>query len=261
MAEQTGYVEHFPLAYDRFWAPYPRRRGPAWLRFHQQVAPDAPRTMLDVGCGTGIATAFFVEAGYQVTALDISAAMLDQAKARLAGAGHAVTLLQADAADFEIPAPPPGGFAFALSTYDVPNHLGGPHRLRGYLECVHRVVAPGGWFGFELATAKLLRADVRPRVRDEPEALVVMWRGEVDEQAQQMPFHLAGAVRAADGRYDRFSTVLVNTWYAVASVLAMLAQTGWRDAYPAALDDLHTPVAEPEELDRVAIVARRPAAP
>lgn len=257
MPEQTGYVEHFPLAYDKYWAPYPKRRGAAWLSFFQEVTPDAPKTLLDVGCGTGIATGYFLDAGYRVTALDVSTAMLDKARDRFADSGDALTLLHADATSFEIADPPGGGFAHALSTYDVPNHLGGPEQLKSYLDCVARVTAPGGLFGFELATAKLLRADVRPRVRDEPEALVAMWRGEVDEAARQLPFHLCGAVLAADGRYDRFSTVLVNTWYAIDEVLELLATTGWRDAYVAALDDLRTPAADPEALDRVAIIARR----
>lgn len=255
MAEHaTGYVEHFPAAYDRYWAPYPRRRGPAWLAFHRAVAPDAPATLLDVGCGTAIATGFFLEAGYRVTALDVSEPMLAAARDRFADAGDALTLLCADATDFRVP----DTFSFALSTYDVANHLGGTDRLRGYLESVLRAVAPGGWFGFELATEKLLRADVAPRVRDEEEALVAMWRGEVDEAARQLPFHLCGAVRAADGRYDRFSTVLVNTWHPVAEVLATMTDIGWADPYAAALGDLHTPAADPESLDRVAIIARRP---
>lgn len=62
--------------------------------------PGPPATVLDVGGGAGHQSFPLAEAGYDVTVLDSSPAMLDKARQRLgrlpAGARRRVTLLQAD---------------------------------------------------------------------------------------------------------------------------------------------------------------------
>jgi SAM-dependent methyltransferase len=247
------YVEDFATAYDRFWAPYPLRMGAAWLAFHARVAPDAQRSLLDVGCGTGIVAERFCAAGYRVVGLDVSAAMLSRARERLAPVADRVTLLQADAADFAIPQP----VAFALSTYDIPNHLGGLDRVRGYLRSVHRAVLPGGWLGFDLCTVRGLRADLAPVNRDDDSVSVAVNRGALDPVTDRRPLHVSGAVRDAAGGRTHFETTITNSAYPVADVLAALADTGWADAYVAALDDLGTPIHDAEQRDRVAVIARR----
>ena len=241
----TGYVGDFATAYDRFWAPYPRRMAETWLAFHTAVAPEAERSLLDVGCGTGIVAERFRAAGYSVVGLDVSAAMLDRARERL---GDDAVLIEADAAGFTVPRT----VAFALSTYDVPNHLGGIDRVRGYLRSVHRAVRPGGWLGFDLCTRRGLRADLAPVTRDDETISVAVHRGALDPATDQRPLHISGSAGGTP-----FATTITNTAYPVADVLAALAEAGWVDAYPATLEDVRTPIADPEERDRIAVVARR----
>ncbi|MEH0973560.1 class I SAM-dependent methyltransferase [Micromonospora sp. CPCC 205546] len=244
------YVDAFVTAYDRFWAPYPQRLGAAWLRLHAHVAPGAERSLLDVGCGTGIVAARFASAGYRVVGVDVSEAMIARARARLAGTD--AVLIAADAVDFEVPRP----CAFAVSTYDVVNHVGDIDRVRAYLRCVHRAVAPGGWFGFDMSTVRGLRADVPPVARRDGSVSVEVARGPLD--GDRRPLHVAGEVRTDDGRTVPFATTITNTAHPVADVLAALADAGWATGHVAAVDDLLTPVPDPEALPRVAVVARRP---
>jgi SAM-dependent methyltransferase len=70
---------------------------------HQQLLehlPEPPATVLDVGGGAGNQSFPLAQAGYEVTLLDPSPAMLDKARLRLEGlsdeAERRVTLLQAD---------------------------------------------------------------------------------------------------------------------------------------------------------------------
>jgi S-adenosylmethionine-dependent methyltransferase len=70
---------------------------------HQQLLehlPEPPATVLDVGGGAGHQSFPLAQAGYEVTLLDPSPAMLDKARQRLEGlpgdAQRRVTLLQAD---------------------------------------------------------------------------------------------------------------------------------------------------------------------
>lgn len=48
------------------------------------LAPSAGERVLDVGCGSGIFTEFFIDAGAELTGLDISVPMLNDAHLRLA---------------------------------------------------------------------------------------------------------------------------------------------------------------------------------
>jgi SAM-dependent methyltransferase len=73
---------------------------------HQQLLehlPPPPATVLDVGGGAGHQSFPLAQAGYDVTLLEPSAAMLEKAQQRLhrlpAGAQRRVTLVQADGAD------------------------------------------------------------------------------------------------------------------------------------------------------------------
>lgn len=59
--------------------------------------------VLDVGCGTGRHAIELARRGYAVTGLDLSPAMLGEARVRAAGAGVAVRWVQADAAAFDLP--------------------------------------------------------------------------------------------------------------------------------------------------------------
>ena len=52
------------------------------------VPPQPDWQVLDVGCGTGTGMAHYVEAGCAVVGVDVSAAMLDKAKARLGDAAE-----------------------------------------------------------------------------------------------------------------------------------------------------------------------------
>lgn len=243
------YVDAFVTAYDRFWAPYPERMGEAWLRLHAHLAPGAERSLLDVGCGTGIVAARFASAGYRVVGVDVSAAMIARARERLTGSGAA--LMVADAVDFEVAQP----CAFAVSTYDVLNHVGGIDRVRSYLRCVHRAVVAGGWFGFDMSTIMGLRADVPPVVRRDGTISVQVARGPLD--GARRPLHVGGELRTDDGRSLAFATTITNTAHRVADVLSVLAEVGWVTSHVAAVDDLLTPVPDPEALPRVAVVARR----
>lgn len=61
--------------------------------------------MLDVGAGTGFLALLLAKLGYEVTALDLSAAMLSRLRNKAARAGLELKLVEGDAAD-----PPVDGF-------------------------------------------------------------------------------------------------------------------------------------------------------
>ncbi|ADB29918.1 Methyltransferase type 11 [Kribbella flavida DSM 17836] len=246
-----GYVEGFAQAYDRFWHPYPNKSAKALLKLVRSAAPQA-RRVLDVGCGTGIVAEHFLQAGFGVTGIDRSPAMLALARARL---GDGPALYEADAADFTMDEQ----FPVVVSTYDIPNHLDDLDRVAAYLGCVYRATAPGGLFAFDIATVEGLRGMNKVQIRDTEEA-ILLFRGALNEAAGLGFYRISGVVQAADGRYDRFETTMTNIVVPVDRVLSLMADTGWVDSYVASPDDLLTPLPEPpEDLPHLYLVGHKQA--
>lgn len=245
-----GYVEGFAQAYDQFWHPYPTKSAASLLKLMQSAVPDA-RTVLDVGCGTGIVADHLQRAGYTVTGLDMSPAMLARARVRL---GDGAVLIEGDAADFAVDEQ----FPVAVSTYDIPNHLPDLERIAAYLQCVYRAVSPGGLFVFDIATVAGLRGMNTVQIRETDEAML-LFRGALNEPLGVGFYRISGVVQAEDGRYDRFETTMTNIVVPVDHLLKLLAEAGWADSYLAAQDDLLTPLAEvPDTLPHLFVISRKP---
>ncbi|MFB6853308.1 class I SAM-dependent methyltransferase [Streptomyces sp. NPDC056341] len=82
----------------------PAVRG-AWAARLRGWLPDHPCDLLDLGCGTGSMSLLATDQGHSVTAVDLSPAMIDLARAKLAG--RAARVFVGDAA-----APPVAGETF-----------------------------------------------------------------------------------------------------------------------------------------------------
>ncbi|GHE01871.1 SAM-dependent methyltransferase [Streptomyces alanosinicus] len=77
----------------------------AWAARLRSWLPERPADVLDLGCGTGSLSLLAVEQGHRVTGVDSSPAMVERARAKLAGRDAVVLRGQADA-------PPVGGQRF-----------------------------------------------------------------------------------------------------------------------------------------------------
>lgn len=112
----------------------PRARLGTWL----SANPGRGRTAMDVGCGLGDNAAMFAEAGYNVTAFDLSATAVDWAKKRQAGLGIAFEVGDI----FRLPAAWQGRFDLVHETYNLQAL---PLELRTRAaEAIAAMVAPGG---------------------------------------------------------------------------------------------------------------------
>jgi SAM-dependent methyltransferase len=129
---------------------------------HQQLLehlPAPPAPVLDVGGGAGNQSFPLAQAGYEVTLLDPSPAMLDKAQQRLTGlpgdAQRRVTLLQADGED-AVDAVKGRRFA-AVLCHGVLGYLDQPEPL---VDQLCRCAAPGGVVSIMTGNAKA--SAVRP---------------------------------------------------------------------------------------------------
>jgi 2-polyprenyl-3-methyl-5-hydroxy-6-metoxy-1,4-benzoquinol methylase len=129
---------------------------------HQQLLEHlraAPASVLDVGGGAGHQSFPLAQAGYDVTVLDSSAAMLDKARQRLhhlpSETRERVTVVQADGASADDAV---GGRRFdAVLCHGVLGYLEQPETL---VEQLCRCAAPGGLVSIMTGNAKAMA--VRP---------------------------------------------------------------------------------------------------
>lgn len=80
-----------PLTYD------------AWKTLLQEKLPPPPASILDVGCGTGSLSLLLARLNYQVTGIDLSEAMLAQARKKVERDGYSVAFKLMDAFEPNLP--------------------------------------------------------------------------------------------------------------------------------------------------------------
>ncbi len=139
----------FAYVYDRLMADMPYRE---WLKFAEESFAkfEKPRTIVDLGCGTGSLAIPLAQAGYQVIGIDLSEDMLSIAHdktERLRGlTGKAfkgsVTWLHQDMREWEWSEPADCVISFC----DCLNYLLEEEDWKSAFERVYAGLKPGGLF-------------------------------------------------------------------------------------------------------------------
>lgn len=83
----------------------------AWWSVLEPELPAAPAAVVDLACGTGSLSLLLADHGHRVTGVDLAPAMLERARAKLAGRAH---LVLGDVAD---PPVPDAGFDVVLARH------------------------------------------------------------------------------------------------------------------------------------------------
>lgn len=107
--------------------------------------------LLDVGCGTGLSFIGLLERGFQVTACDISPAMIEQARAKV---GDRAELIVADMREL----PEIGEFDLVWAVNEPLNYLRAREELEAALAGMRRNAAPRGVVLFDLLSLRISRA-------------------------------------------------------------------------------------------------------
>jgi SAM-dependent methyltransferase len=127
------------VAYDD-WVDYVHSLLKRW-------DPDAAR-VADLACGTGNISLALQHLGYEVTGVDLSAAMLEMARGKAGDAG--AEFVQGDLRQLEGLGP----FDAAVCIYDSFNYLLEPEDIDEALQSVEGILRPGGLFVFDVCTER-----------------------------------------------------------------------------------------------------------
>jgi SAM-dependent methyltransferase len=157
-------------AYDALTADYDHD---AWLGAIERVAVAhglAGRRVLDVACGTGKSFLPLLERGYEVTACDISEAMLAVARAKV---GSRARLRRLDMRAL----PALGRFDLVTCLDDALNYLPGEAALTEALTGMRANLAPRGVLVFDVNALRTYRGSFAADWVVDNEDCVVAWRG------------------------------------------------------------------------------------
>jgi SAM-dependent methyltransferase len=183
------------------------------------------RRLLDVGCGTGKSFMPMIERGYEVTACDLSPAMVERARELAAGTGAEVVV--ADARDL----PVLGRFDLATSIDDALNYLLSDEELGMAFEGIARNLRPGGVFAFDLNTLHCYRHYFLRDMAVEADGAFFCWRGEGDADSIEPGATLSSVIEvfaSDDGDcWRRFSSRHVQRHHPPEVVEGLLRDTGF----------------------------------
>lgn len=156
--------------YDLFTAGYDHDR---WLHRLERVAIEhglSGRRLLDVACGTGKSFLPLLRRGYEVTACDLSPAMLDSARAKVGGG---VRLFAADMRAL----PEVGAFDLVTCLDDAVNYLVSDADLESALLGMAANLRGGGLLLFDVNTLATYRASFASDAAADGTGTFFCWRG------------------------------------------------------------------------------------
>lgn len=135
------------------------------------------RRLLDVGCGTGKSFIPMLERGWEVTACDISASMVELAREKV---GDRAKLAVADMREL----PVFGEFDFVICLDDAVNYLADVEELERALTGMRRNLAPTGLLMFDVNTLQTYRTFFAEEVTIERDGVRLLWHGRSTPEAE-----------------------------------------------------------------------------
>lgn len=204
------------------------------------------RRLLDLGCGTGNITIPLAQKGYQVTAVDVSAEMLEIAAAKSEALGLDVDWQQQDLTSLLLADETGADMVFdaVIATFDVLNHLTSPKDLQMLFHTLNPLLADNGVLIFDVQTPYKLREYLGSNIytlhRDDVE---YMWENHFDEETQICTMDITFFLRQENGLYRRetmsqeervYELDLLRMWlkYSDLDVIGVYSELSENDVQP-----------------------------
>ncbi len=249
------YTGLFTYVYENFWPAFGRNAAALALDYYQHTAPGkAALPILDLCCGTGDLANHFLQNNYAVTGIDFSPDMLSIARQKNAPfiASGLAKFIESDVANFQLDQT----FGLVVSTYDSFNHLPSIAHIKRTLKHAASVLAENGLIIFDMNTERGLRQLNNIYVMEQPDVVVVT-RSLFDARNACSLMRITGFVNTGENCYERFEQSLTNYVYNLREITSFLRNLGFSNVFFTRSDDLYTPISNPEDEERVFIIAKR----
>ena len=202
---------------------------PAWAAYYRRLletAEVAPKRLCDCACGTGAMSIQFALRGIQVTGIDISREMLEQAQARARQSGVRAMFVEQDMCALELPR----RVDALVCACDGVNYLLDDERLNRFFARACDSIRPGGALAFDISSAHKLEHVLGDGFfGEERDDVAYLWSNRFDKAARTVTMDLTFFVREKGDLYRRFSEVHVQKAHEAAHIAALLEQNGFSD--------------------------------
>lgn len=138
----------------------------------------APRSAVDLACGTGSLTVRLAQKGYKVMGVDLSEDMLTVASQKAWDMGLQIPFVCQPLEKLYLPR----GVDLAVCGLDSIDYITDPACCKTAIARIYRALNPGGCFIFDVNTPEKLRAMDAQVFLDENEDTFCVWRGEFDDR-------------------------------------------------------------------------------
>ncbi len=181
-----------------------------------------PKTVLDLGCGTGDAAVALALQGYQVTAIDRSEPMLAQAQLHGELQHATVDWQQADLTTWQAATK----YDLIISLFDTLNYILEPAQLGQIFQQIAAALAPHAWFVFDLNMPLLYATwPERNQVVVDRDDLYIYNALDFDEEAQVGIGKIVWFQRQNAG-WQRGSETHLQAAYSDQQIIELLAAAG-----------------------------------
>ena len=137
----------------------------------------APRTAVDLACGTGSVTLLLAEKGLQTIGVDMSPEMLCMAAQKADDADNRPTFVCQKLQELRLPR----AVDLAVCALDSMDYITDPKDCQEAIHRVYKALNPGGCFIFDVNTLEKLKAMDGQVFLDEDDDVYCVWRGEFDD--------------------------------------------------------------------------------
>ena len=178
----------------------------------------------ECACGTGSLTVPLQRLGYQMTGIDLSAPMLEEAMKKARSAGLTIPFVRMDMCRLRLPRKAD----CVLATCDGVNYLTSAARARAFFSAACAALVPGGALIFDVSTPDKLKNTLGSRTlfSDEAETAYI-WRNSWSEKTQCVDMALSVFSRRPDGAYDRLEESQTQRAHSRKELTAWLREAGF----------------------------------
>lgn len=211
----------------------------------------APKTVLDLGCGTGQITVLLCEKGYDVTGADISEEMLSVAYDKALKAGVNPFFICQDMRELTLPAP----YDLIVSLCDCINYITNKNDLKKVFKNCRAALNKNGLFIFDLNTPYKLREILGDNTFCQTtDTAAFTCENCFDEETGICEYYLNLFSQNPDLTYSRYEEFHYERAYETEEITALLREAGLKLLEIADAETLDSPT---ETTERIYYIARK----
>lgn len=212
--------------YDKLMEDTPYQ---AWADFFHEIIEEklpGKKRILDLGAGTASISSLLAQKGYQLTNLDLSQEMLDQAKKVFAKKDLQGDFIQMDMREINFSSL----YDTIISSFDTLNYFTDQEEIQELFKKAYFALDKKGLFIFDMNSLYKFEEFLGSEVYTyNTEELVYIWENNYNPNREIIEIDISFFIKEEEGKYRRFNEYHLQKYYSESQVEEMLKAAGFKD--------------------------------